>query len=72
MRPLPGGGVKSILCRRTMLVVKRGGHAVALQEGSAGLDWRKGIVGVRDSAERGSAESLREGRKRLRGLVVSP
>ena len=51
-----------------MVVVGRGGPTVACEGRSAGLDWRKGIVGVRDAVEGGSAESLGEGWKRLRGL----
>ena len=51
-----------------MFVFVGGRRAVAFKRRSAGLDGRKSIVGVRDSAERGSAEGLRERRKRLRGL----
>ena len=49
----------------TMVVVHGRGAAVEVLRGSAWRDWGKSIVGVGDSGERGSAESLREGRKGL-------
>ncbi|TBU25978.1 hypothetical protein BD311DRAFT_763390 [Dichomitus squalens] len=68
MGAFPGSLAVPVVHGRSMVVVEGGGRTVAFEGRSAGLDWRKGIVGVRESAERGSAESLGEGWKRLRWL----
>ena len=57
-------------CRYGQHRVGRGGGGawVKIEGGSAGLDGRKSIVGVRDSAEGWSAKGLGEGGERLRRL----
>lgn len=68
MGPLAGGGGLPIRHGRAMVVCNGREAAVGLERRSAGVDWRKCIVCVRNSVEGGSAEGLREGRKRLRWL----